>query len=478
MHRIGLVLFLLLCAEAAAAPPGDVTTPDTPAPPDLLKPPKDRHQVSAGVAYRTLAQGRGDAMVAGDHVTLTDVIWDSTGVTLESDRSIRWDPEGLLPELLEGLARARQGERRRIWIAKPSGRFAGRAAIVADVEVVAIHRMFDPLPNGMRIELVQQQLVVSRGGIRAPLPWSPAAVVGARGPRRAQRLISARRDATHATVELTLLDRCMLFESTVTFSEAMLVARIKNAEALALQHRHQYEAAARGFSEALAGDPEFTLARANLVAVRAIAGDSAKALEALKPLIAANPVLVEWQVLRDPEWASLVQSAEIRALHAVTPGTARLTTLRQAAAWSEQHHLIAALQVEHSWGASDQDVPPVELLEIRDAKGVLVAVFPPEERTIDRLLAELGFTAGEPGKRVNAAGPERYAFANAKLGLVVGADQVRLVRGNTVIVEGGHEGNRVVSTTLLPHAVALEWVSSGSEGCDGTDPTWIAILPF
>jgi hypothetical protein len=52
------------------------------------------------------------------------------------------------------------------------------------------------------------------------------------------------------------------------------------------------------------------------------------------------------------------------------------------------------------------------------------------------------------------------------------------VRGNTVIVEGARGGRRLALTTLLPHAVVLEWVSSGSEGCDGTDPTWIAILPF
>lgn len=119
-----------------------------------------------------------------------------------------------------------------------------------------------------------------------------------------------------------------------------------------------------------------------------------------------------------------------------------------------------------------------EKVEIRDAHGTALAIFDPDTPTIDRLLADLGFVPGEVGVQVNAAGAERYAFAKAKLGLVVGTDKVRLVRTNTVLAEGGVDGIHLAWTTLLPHAVVIEWVSHGSEGCDSTDPTWISVVPF
>jgi hypothetical protein len=326
--------------------------------------------------------------------------------------------------------------------------------------------------------MVDHRLVAIRGATRAPLPWSPGAVVGERGPRRSQRLVSAKHDAAHGDVEVTLEDECFLSQSTIRYPEAVLEARIRNAEALALHHARKFAEAAAGFRDALAIDPGYTLARANLVAALAMAGEPAEAIAAASPLIAASPALVQWEVIHDPEWASIATRPEIVALRAPAPGTAKLATLRRGAAWSERHRLIAALQVEHGWGASPGALPESERVEIRDDRGTLLAIFDPDPPAIDRLLEDLGFVAGEIGAPVSTGGAERYRFAQARLGLVVGDDQVRLVRANTVLVEGGREGRHAVWTTLLPHAAVIEWTNPGSEGCDSTNPTWISVLPF
>jgi FKBP-type peptidyl-prolyl cis-trans isomerase len=449
------------------------------APPDLARPPRGAKRLRSGVAYRVLARGRGPApgaarLAADDELTIGYTAWNPRGDTLRNQPPYEDSMKGLPPGIAAGLVGAVDGERRRLWIpaAQAGDLGAGGTAVVVDAEVIAVRRMFDPLPGGLRVRF-KRGLTVERGAITAPLvvdlPWSDAV--------RHDGVRSARLTPDGTSVDLTLTDSCMESERTLRYRLAALDARVENAAALGLHRAGRYADAALGFARAVAADPSFAKARTNLVAALARAGRRDEALAAARPLVATNPVLVEWQLLHDADWASLVGADDVAALAAPVAGAATRKTLAAGAAHSAHLGLVAAVHAEWSWGADDPE-PGVAELQIFDRTGAQVVTLPATDPMIDRLLAVLGFEPGEPGRIADDTSPPRATFAAAKLGLVYGSAQARVVRGSTVLVERPRPGHEIVWATLVPGAVVTMGIDPGSEGCDGTDPTAITVLPL
>ncbi|HVV86413.1 MAG TPA: hypothetical protein VHE35_25325, partial [Kofleriaceae bacterium] len=314
-----------------------------------------------------------------------------------------------------------------------------------------------------------RRLTVQRGRVTAPLPIDPPGT----SPSRVDRLRAARWTADHTGVEVTLEDTCMEREQTRTFTLAALEARLDNAAALALQRGGHHAEAALGFAKAAAADPSFDLARTNLVAALATAGRRAEAIDAARPLVTTNPVLVTWEALHDPEWASVAGADELVALHAPAPGTATVATLASGAAYSERLGVIAAMREESLWGA---DVTVASEVVFLDRSGARLAVIPSAAPGLDRLLAVLGFVPGEVGEPPLAPGPERMRFRAARLGLVYAGDHARVIRAGKVVVEAPRQGDRLVWATRVPGAIVVAWVDPGSEGCDATDPTGLDVI--
>jgi hypothetical protein len=101
-----------------------------------------------------------------------------------------------------------------------------------------------------------------------------------------------------------------------------------------------------------------------------------------------------------------------------------------------------------------------------------------------RVLADLGFSpaAGEEGAvSTSERGNPRALFARAKLGVVVGRDRIRALRGDDELgatANPGAEDLRAATHLADANVVVLRWGRGGREGCEGSDPQGIVVLPL
>ena len=302
----------------------------------------------------------------------------------------------------------------------------------------------------------------------------------------------------------------------VTFSARSLVARLENSHALAAHRARNHAAAAQGFARVVALDPDFDLGYTNLAAALTLAGKVEEAMAALGPLLARNPVQVYAKVMRDAELTALREQPAIVAQRSPAPGTAVIHaqsfTLQGAPlAIDHARKLIAAVDTEASWGACHFE----SILQIFSATtGEVRAELPivtwddsdpdacdgrallPEARArvaervevANRVLRDLGFAPAAKLKQYSGAEqPDaertsiKIALTASKLSLVVSEGKARVLRQDRVLVERPvPPANAIELAVHVPEvdAVIYAWQRPGAEGCEGSDPTGIVILPL
>ena len=343
-------------------------------------------------------------------------------------------------------------------------------------------------------------LVVDRGAL--------SVVKGKQRARLAEALsiLDAKLDKKTKKVDVSVGDYTCAGEATYHWSLGYFDARLENTAAYQLHKKKDYKTAAAGFALAVAADPTWTIPAYNLASANQLAGDKDAAIKALAPWIASAPIATYLQVAVDPELTPLMDRPDLKALRSATPGTASFDkTGELSVAYSKDKGLIALTRTEASWGAC---VYTTEL-ELRDAKtGVLVAhtavigwsetspecdektngVLPRSRaavakriKTLSAVLAELGFVKAKVEKGVvDTSNDKQLArFPKAKLGIGLSQGTVRLLAKDVTL--GTAPGLEHVRQAVLVDEpkLALVWtLRAGREGCEGTDPTDVAVIPY
>jgi hypothetical protein len=350
------------------------------------------------------------------------------------------------------------------------------------------------LGGGLSLVVEGDHLYVARGVERARLA-------------QAHELVSAVVRRAQRKVDVLVLDSTCDGESRYTWGLAELAARVENAAAYRLHRRRDYARAAAGFARAVAAAPAWKVAATNLASAEVLRGDAAAAIRALAPWLAAEPIATYVKVATDPELAPLLVRPELRAIRARRRGAVQLSDERAwgRVAYEPVRGLLAVARTEGSWGACVYRTD----LEIHDARsGRRIAVAPMvawEETSFDcdvkamgvlparraavaarvkrlaAMLADLGFSSAAIERaEVGSSDGDRQtgSFPRHALGLAARGGVARVLRGDQVLA----------SRRILDHIDAAVWVEDaraavvwsirpGREGCEGTDPTAVTVLP-
>jgi hypothetical protein len=382
------------------------------------------------------------------------------------------------------------------------------------------------LPGGLVLEVEPGSLTVRRGALAAPLP-----VLGRAVSPRALKGVAMESDGGSGSggrgqLIATIEDSCGQ-EHAVSLTLADLNARLENGAALALYRQRKWADAADGFARALALDPGLDVAVTNLASAQVRAGKPDAAARTLAPLLAKAPVATYARVVSDPDLAPLLRRPEVAALRAPARGTARLTLTKHeatlhgsspgksppgkspgpgAVAVSRKYELMAAVDDEWSWGTCTGQADLL-VVDFAGAEVARLPLFSRAEMTTDdsdgcpfrraargkiaaraaaaqRVLADLGFSpvAGEEGAvSTSERGNPRALFARGKLGVVVGRDGIRALRGDDELgatVNPGAEQIRAAIHLADANVVFLRWGRGGREGCEASDPQGALVLPL
>jgi hypothetical protein len=409
--------------------------------------------------------------------------------------------------------------------ARADGATEGAAAAAKPAEERGIKKAISraALPDGLVLEIEPGSVVVRRGALVAPVPVlgrsvSPRALTGVVIEDDGGRSGAA---GLRGRLIVTIEDSCDQ-KHEVSLTLANLNARLENVAALARYRQRKWADAADGFARALALDPGLDVAVTNLASAEVRGGKPDAAARTLAPLLAKAPVATYARVVSDPDLAVLLRTPEVAALRAPARGTARLTltkhevTLRGkspgagtgpgAVAVSSKYPLAAAVDDEWSWGTCTGQADLL-LLDFAGAEVARLPLFSYVEMTADdgdncpfrraarakigarvaaaqRLLADLGFSpaAGEEGTvSTSEKGNPRVLFARAKLGVVVGRDRIRALRGDDELgatANPGAEQIRAATHLADANVVFLRWGRGGREGCEGSDPQGVLVLPL
>jgi hypothetical protein len=364
------------------------------------------------------------------------------------------------------------------------------------------------LPGGLTLVVEPDSFTVRRDGLAAPLT-----VVGPRVTLSELKDVAV--DADAKEVIATLADTCDAAH-TIHLTVAGLNARLENVAALALHRAHKWTEAVAGFSRALALDPTLDAAATNLASAELLAGRPDEALRKLAPLLEKAPVATYAQLASDPELAPLLKRPALSALRAPSPGKARLTIGKNdvvlggkelgALAVSSRHRMIATVDDAWSWAlclgeadlvlfdATGAEVKRLPLFstsdmtndEARDCpfKRAAKAKIAARVAAAQRVLTDLGFAVVAGGEDVTVSTTEKglpkASFPRAKLGLVMGTDRVRILRGDEERgAAPGVGGQSIVRVDHLPDlsVVVLRWGRGAREGCESLDPTGIQVIP-
>jgi tetratricopeptide (TPR) repeat protein len=296
-------------------------------------------------------------------------------------------------------------------------------------------------------------------------------------------------------------------EATLELSMGQLDARLANADAMTLHRRQRFDQAAEGFQRAVELDPSFDLARTNLASALARAGKVEPAATALSSMLKLDPAQAYAKILSDPDLAPLREHATVKALRAGQSGKAKIDPGRLIRSkWlARTGNLLAALHSESSWGScafeanlqvfdlkSGKQVAALPLAEMRDTSPDCEARRPRKPQRIaervevaHRFLSDLGFEVALPieeGKHDPSApeGKHRYRFAKAGVTLAVVDGMARVVAHDQHILLAASvpELNSVAWAAHVAGAIVFRWGRPGREGCEGSHPEGIVVLPF
>ncbi|HMF43943.1 MAG TPA: tetratricopeptide repeat protein [Polyangia bacterium] len=372
---------------------------------------------------------------------------------------------------------------------------AGAARAGAPAKHVRVSGFRAALPDGLTLVLSYWRLDVERGKLRAPIEVRADSGLTS---------FEVRLGPADGSVVATITDNCDE-RHVVNLTIAGLEARLENAAALALHRQRRWSESAAGFARALARDPTFDVAATNLASAQVMAGKADDAVKTIAPLLARKPVAAYARLVSDPELTPLLGRPEVATLRTPAPGTARLTMTATSVdingfAVSSRYRVVAAVHSESSWGVCASTGELVLL----DLQGGEVARLPLYSTTADeehdcpiakserprvaarvaaaqRLLTDLGFSpAGERGQVDTEFASTRARFPRAKIGLVIGQQRVRALRGNRELGAAPVRGEHIEAATFLDgyDAIVFEWEREGREGCQGTDPRGIQVLPI
>jgi hypothetical protein len=111
-------------------------------------------------------------------------------------------------------------------------------------------------------------------------------------------------------------------------------------------------------------------------------------------------------------------------------------------------------------------------------RGALAAPLPVLDRAVSpRALKGVAMESDGSGERGNP----RALFARGKLGVVVGRDGIRALRGDDELgatVNPGAEQIRAAIHLADANVVFLRWGRGGREGCEASDPQGALVLPL
>jgi FKBP-type peptidyl-prolyl cis-trans isomerase len=445
-----------------------------------LHPPHDAVALPSGASYVVLARGTGAPPVADDEVVIDLAVWTDAGRTIADEHGTTELALELVGGLSEQVEQMRAGEKRRVWLPPAqAGMYSegGRGAVV-EVALTAIHRNFDLLPDGMRIELDEHVVTVVRGGRRAALPLV------------AHHLAQAKLSADRTSIEFLLSDDCER-DALQTMTLDAVRARLEDAAASA---EHDHARAAAGFRRAIALDGDFADAYVRLAGALAAGGDKTAAALALAPLAKKNPVWVAWRLADDPALAGVAQEPDLSWLHGGARGHVDVATM--PAMIDPSGTFLAAPVTEGSWGSGDSSTR-IEILDLRT--GAIVATIPDvmwnlmtEEMTpaiqaqvaqskarVEGILDDLGFAAPDAREEIDVDPQDKFrgSFAKARLVLELG-DRVHVLRAGVVVADAPPVSGHIEAASWLPSArlVVLFYGRPGSEGCEGTDPQGVAVI--
>jgi hypothetical protein len=392
---------------------------------------------------------------------------------------------------------------RRSLIAITSASLLASLAVVRASPARADDPTLQKLPGGLALVVDNDKLFVTKGRARAPL-----SIVARMGDDAIiTALPKAAIDTVAHKVTVTMTLPCGETTSTWTFDQ--LEARLANVAALAAHRKKDYATAATGFATAVKLDPAFDLAAENLASALALGGKPDEAVAALAPWIASNPIWVAGRVAVDPELAALRTHATITALAVKQKGTVVLKPDRIVGdlAYSPTRGELAIVRVESSWGAGGW----TSEVEIFDAKtGAMHTTLALSDwsdagdfcgapcldqgraravkvRTaaLQGVLRDFGFSPvkGEANGGVKRphedADTQTVSFVRGKIGVAINNGTASVLRGNTVLGTGIVRDKFDRATLLAtPKAVVLWSHDIGHEGCQGTDPTDVSVIPL
>jgi hypothetical protein len=376
-----------------------------------------------------------------------------------------------------------------------------RPCLVFGVLAVASVAQADhrPLGEGLDIVVENGSLEVRKGTQRYQLA-------------AARALTSIKIDARQRRVDLAVQDDTCAGTHALHFGFDQLAARLENAAAFRRHVARDWTAAAAGFARAQALDPGWNLPAGNLASAKLKLGDPAGALQALAPWLTAAPIATYVQVTSDPELVALLEQPPLMALRATRSGTAKLTVtgIEGDIAVSPGRALLAVARTEAGWGAGHHFERRLELYDTRT--GAMVATTPiilwaetdtggfdgvsaaqlarrpviaARVQALQAMLDQLGFVrASTAAATVTDSSTDEdekqlASFDQAKLGLVIRHHIARVLRKNDVLASATVP-DRLTSAQLVADAnvVVVFTRRLGREGCEGTDPTLISVLPI
>jgi len=315
-------------------------------------------------------------------------------------------------------------------------------------------------------------------------------------------------DKPSKKVTATVEDYSCAMTATYTWTFSELDARMENTAAYALHRKKDYKGSSAGFAKAVAADPAWKIAAINLASAQQLLGDKDAAIKTLTPWMTNEPIATYVSITTDPELSPLLDRPEVKALRAAKAGDAKLTKdeVGGYVAIQPDKKLIAVARSEASWGAcafgTDLEIydlasvklvattPIIRFDETADCDenggSILARAKKPIAKRVAALqtmLRDLGFktTKTELGSDVKSAddgGKTSSNIKNAKLGVVVQGDIARVFRKNDELGSGKvlEHLHRAVFVSALD-AVVVWSGRPGAEGCEGTDPTLVTVIP-
>jgi hypothetical protein len=290
-----------------------------------------------------------------------------------------------------------------------------------------------------------------------------------------------------------------------TWTAAELDARLANTAAFARLRAKDLAAAARGFARAALLDPGWRIPAYNLASAHALLGDKPAALAALAPWLANEPLATYIQVATDPDLTSLLDQPALAAIRAPAPTTTAVTDAGLAAdvVVAPARGWLAIARKEQSWGACNYK-RDLELYDVTTGKllastaivswadtdpdcgaplsAASRAAITARAARLAGLLGDLGFVAAtlERGTSVAIDGDKtKSSLVAARLGVVARDGVARVLRGDATLATA-HVLDRLESVALVtaPRAVVVRSTRPGREGCEGTDPTQVTVIPL